>query len=127
MKPTSTALDDRKVSVLGPAEVGFDDAIRQIARVLERRVLATRLPMAFHGLLAVASEAVMTVPLMARSQVRMLAEEIVEPVHAPDRLPDHLLPAPSFKDRTIRAGLPPPGRFGLKDLRLINDSRIRVR
>ena len=120
-------LDDRTVPVLGPTEVGFDDAVRQIARVLDRRVLVTRLPMAFHRLLAVASEAVMTVPLVARSQVRMLAEEIVEPVLAPDRLPDHLLPTTPFSDRTIRAGLPPPGRFGLKDLRLVNDPAIRVR
>lgn len=76
------ALDDRTVPVLGPTDVGFDDAVRQIAGVLDRRVLVTRLPMAFHRLLAVASEAVMTVPLVARSQVRTLAEEIVEPVLA---------------------------------------------
>jgi uncharacterized protein YbjT (DUF2867 family) len=120
-------LDRQTLAVLGPTEVGFDDAVRAIARVLNRRVLVVRLPMTFHRALAWVSEQVMTVPLIARAQVRMLEEEIVEPVLASDDLPQDLLPRTPFDDRSIRAGLPEPGRFGLKDLRLANRPTRRLR
>jgi uncharacterized protein YbjT (DUF2867 family) len=120
-------LDRQTLPVLGPTEMGFDDAVRAIARVLNRRVLVVRLPMAFHRALAWVSEKVMTVPLVARAQVRMLEEEIVEPVLAFDELPQDLRPSTPFDDRSIRAGLPEPGRFGLKDLRFVNDPAQRVR
>lgn len=119
-------LDHRTVPILGPTEIGFDDAVRLIAATLDRRVLVIRLPMAFHRVLAWASERVMTVPLVARAQVRMLEEEIVDPVLAPDELPEHLQPGTPFNELTIKAGLPEAGGFGLKDLRLVNDPTQRV-
>ena len=115
------------VPVLGPSEIGFDAAVRLIAKTIDRRVLVVRLPMIFHRLLAMVSEAVMTVPLVARAQVRMLQEEIVEPVLAPDRLPDDLMPTTGFGTTTILKGSPVPKRFGLKDLRLANDPTQRIR
>jgi uncharacterized protein YbjT (DUF2867 family) len=120
-------LDRQTVAVLGPTEIGFDDAVRMIARVLDRRVVVIRLPLAFHRGLAWFSEKVMTVPLIAKAQVRLLEEEIVEPVLAFDELPDDLRPSTPFDERSIRAGLPEPARFGLKDLRFVNDPTERVR
>ena len=128
----STALVDGRlermtVPVLGPTELRFDDAVRMIAGVLRRRPLIIRLPMLFHRLLAWVTEALMTVPLIASAQVRMLQEEIVAPVLAPDQLPPDLEPATEFTADSIRRGLPEPKRFGLKDLRFINNPAERVR
>jgi uncharacterized protein YbjT (DUF2867 family) len=120
-------LDQQSVAVLGPTEIGFDDAVRVIAGVLNRRVLVIRLPMTFHRTLGWVTEKVMTVPLVTRAQVRLLEEEIVEPVLAFDELPRDLQPSTPFDERSIRAGLPEPGRFGLKDLRFINDPTQCVR
>ena len=120
-------LDHQTVPVLGPTEIKFDDAVRMIAGVLDRRVRVIRLPLTFHRGLAWVSEKVMTVPLIARAQVRLLEEEIVEPVLAANELPQDLQPSTPFDAHTIRAGLPEPGRFGLKDLRFVNDPTERVR
>ncbi len=120
-------LAGRTVPVLGPRELGFDDAVREIAAVLDRRVRVLRLPMTFHEVLGWVSERVMTVPLVARAQVRMLREGIVEPVLAPDALPADLVPATAFGPATIRAALPPRGRFTRHDLRVVNDPAVRVR
>lgn len=113
-------LDGRTVPVVGPTELGLDDAVRMLAQVIDRRVWILRLPRLFHRLLAVAAEATMTEPLVARAQVRMLEEEIVEPVLAPDRLPSRLEPRTAFDHGAVRAGLPAvPERFGLDDLRVL--------
>ncbi|MBW3594041.1 MAG: NAD(P)H-binding protein [Actinobacteria bacterium] len=120
-------LEQQTVAVLGPTEIGFDDAVRMIADVLNRRVLVVRLPMAFHRTLAWVSEKVMTVPLVAKAQVRMLEEEIVTPVLAFDELPHDLQPRTPFDEHSIRAGLPEPGRFRLKDLRFVNDPTKSIR
>jgi uncharacterized protein YbjT (DUF2867 family) len=120
-------LDQQTVAVLGPKEIGFDDAVRVIARVLNRRVLVIRLPVTFHRTLGWVTEKVMTVPLVTRVQVRLLEEEIVEAVLAFDELPKDLQPSTLFDEHSIRAGLPEPGRFGLKDLRFVNDPTQRVR
>jgi hypothetical protein len=83
--------------------------------------------MLFHELLGWVSERLMTVPLVARAQVRMLREEIVEPVLAPDALPDDLVPRTPFGERTIRLALPPRGGFTRHDLRAVNNPAVRVR
>ncbi|HEU0133000.1 MAG TPA: NAD(P)H-binding protein [Mycobacteriales bacterium] len=116
----------RTVPVLGPERLGFDDAVRRIAGVLGRRVRVVRLPMAFHEVLGWVTERVMTVPLVARAQVRMLREGIVDPVLAPDALPDDLLPRTAFAEPAIRAALPPRGGFTRRDLRCVNDPLVRV-
>lgn len=76
-----------------------------------------RAPLAFHHLLALLAERLMTVPLLSLAQVRILQEEVIESVRAPDPLPDGLAPATPFDDTSIRAGLPEPGPFRLHDLR----------
>jgi NADH dehydrogenase len=115
-------LTRRTVAVTGPTEIGFDAAVRRIAAVVGRQPLILRMPMGFHRALALCTEAVMRTPLLSRAQARMLAEEIVEPVLAPDALPEDLVPRTPFDERAIRKGLPAPGRFRVDELRLCRHS-----
>lgn len=109
-------LPRKTVPVLGPTELTFDDVARRVAKVIGKRRLFVRAPIAFHYLLARISEAVMNVPLVARAQVRILQEGLVEPACAPDPLPEDLVPRIPFDD-AIRAGLPDHlERFGRADL-----------
>jgi len=95
----------------------FDDAVRLLATVLGKRTLLLRAPIALTYAVARAAELMMTVPLIAVAQVRMLEEEVVEPVLAPDPLPADLLPVTAFNDESVRAGMPDCSPFGLTDLR----------
>ncbi len=110
-------LAGRTFAVLGPDELPLADAVRRVADVAGRRPWFVPLPVAVHRLIAIAAELVMTVPLISRAQVRILAEGIVEPLPAADGLPVDLLPATRFDEASIRAGLPPTGGFGRHDLR----------
>jgi hypothetical protein len=64
------------------------------------------------------AERLMTVPLIAAAQVRILEEEVVTPALAPDPLPDDLLPSIAFDATSVRAAVPACTPFGLNDLRL---------
>jgi uncharacterized protein YbjT (DUF2867 family) len=99
-------LDGRTVPVVGPTELGVDDAVRVIARAMDRRIVALRAPVVFHRLLARVVERVTTVPLVSRAQVRMLEEGLVEPARAPDELPADLAPDTAFTVERVRASLP---------------------
>lgn len=106
------------VPILGPTQLLFDDVARLVARCFGKRRVFLRAPIAFHHLLAGIAELSMTVPLVAKAQVRILEEELVEPAMAPDDLQSDLLPRTPFDEAAVRAGLPSrPERFGLKDLR----------
>jgi len=118
----AAAVGDRRVSrrtfaVLGPEELLLSDAVRRVAAVTGRRPLFVPLPIVVQRGVAALAEAVMTVPLVSRAQVRILAEGIVEPLPAADVLPVALLPTTRFDEASIRAGLPAPGPFGPRDLR----------
>jgi NADH dehydrogenase len=108
----------RTFAVLGPEELTLAEAVRRVAAVTGRRPRFVPLPVAVHRLLAHGWEAAMRVPLVSSAQVRMLEEGIVEPLPAADRLPDDLLPRTPFSAAAIKSGLPAPGGFGLRDLRL---------
>jgi hypothetical protein len=110
-------------ALTGPTEITFDEAARRVARVLRKRRLFVTAPLLFHRLLAVLAERTMTVPLISVAQVRMLREELIEPVRAPDALPVDLTPTTPFDEAAIRAGLPSAERFGLRDLRRPRHSR----
>ena len=73
-----------------------------------------------HRALAWVLERTMTIPLVSVAQVRILAEGVVEPALAPDRLPDDLIPSTPFSPRSIREGLPPRRRFTRADLRFFH-------
>jgi uncharacterized protein YbjT (DUF2867 family) len=107
----------KTVGLVGPTEIGFDDAARRVAGVMGVRRPFLRAPLVFHRLLAIAAETVMTVPLISKAQVRILKEEVVEAVGAPDALPADLAPATAFDEVSIRRGLPAPGPFRTTDLR----------
>lgn len=108
----------RTVAVVGPEELLLSDAVRRVAHAAGRRPLFVPLPIVVQQAIAAVAELVMTVPLIARAQVRILAEGIVEPLPAADGLPVDLQPTTRFDEASIRAGLPPAGPFGLADLRL---------
>lgn len=107
----------RTVALVGPTEIGFDDAARLVAGVMGVRRRFLRAPLAFHRLLALAAESVMTVPLISKAQVRILKEEVVDAMCAPDELPADLVPATAFDEASIRSGLPAAGPFHVSDLR----------
>jgi uncharacterized protein YbjT (DUF2867 family) len=107
------------VPLLGPTELSFDQVAELVARVIGKRRLFIRAPIAFHYLLARITEATMTVPLVATAQVRILQEGLVEPTLAPDSLPEDLEPVVPFDEEAVRRGLPDElERFGRSDLRL---------
>ena len=111
-------LSRRTIAVLGPDELGAGEAIRRIGEAVGRGVPVFGVPTIAHRVLAWVFERTMTVPLVAAAQVRILSESLVEPLPFADWPPPDLAPATPFSVERIRAELPPPGPFGLRDLRL---------
>jgi nucleoside-diphosphate-sugar epimerase len=110
-------LPHKTVALTGPTELGFDQAARLVAEVVGKHPWFVPVPIGFHYALAWLAERLMTVPLISVAQVRILAEQVVQPTLAPDRLPADLVPSTPFDPHSIRAGLPDPGRFELAELR----------
>jgi len=115
---TTGRLSRQTVFVLGPEIFLLSDAVRRVAATLNRRVLILPAPVVFHRILAAICERTMSIPLIARAQVQMLAEGFLEPAPAADALPDDLKPQLRFTPRQIRQGLPDPGPFTCADFRL---------
>ncbi len=105
------------VAVTGPEEMHLRDAVARVAHVTKQRVMLVRAPIWFHYVLAYVWEAVMKIPLVARAQVRILTEGVVEPAMACDPLPNDLTPHRFLTDEQILKGLPAPGGFTWRDLR----------
>lgn len=110
-------LSRQTIAITGAEELYLSDAARRVAQVLGRRVWIFPAPLWFHYALAVICELTMKVPLVARAQVRILSEGVVEPATECAPLPPDLLPVRRFTPEQIRGGLPEPGPFGLHDLR----------
>ena len=110
-------LADRTIAVLGPEELTLEAAVRRVAAATGRHPLFIRLPVAAHRLLASLLEMVMTIPLIARAQVEILAEGVVDPLPFADEPPPDLAPRTPFSVEFIRAGLPAAGGFSRADLR----------
>jgi len=106
------------VKVVGAEELLLSDAVRRVARIVERRVVVLPGPVWALRLLGRITELTMKVPLIATAQVQMLAEGVSEAWGAHDELPTDLAPATMFTDEQIRLALPAPGGFGLSNLRL---------
>ena len=105
------------VAVTGAETLLLSEAVRRVARVVGRRVLVVPAPVWTLYLLAQLAEWTMTVPLIAKAQVRMLAEGVVEAWGSVTEVPADLAPSIQFTDAQIRSSLPPAGGFGLRDLR----------
>ncbi|MFB2598214.1 NAD-dependent epimerase/dehydratase family protein [Herbiconiux sp. P17] len=115
------------VVVTGAEELLLSKAVRRVAAVLGRRVLVVPLPVWGIRMLAWVWERTMTVPLVARSQARMLAEGVSEPWGPVTELPADLAPRIPFDEASIRAALPAPGGFGRRDLRCARRSAVEYR
>ena len=105
------------VAITGAEELYLSEAVRRVARVTGNRIRMFRAPIWFHLVMARFWELTMRVPLVARAQVRILSEGVVEPAGPCDPLPPDLLPQRRFTDDQIHNGLPEPGPFTLRDLR----------
>ncbi len=106
------------VAVTGAEWLMLSDAVRRVTRVTGRRVLIVPAPMWALYALAQIAEWTMKVPLVAKAQVRMLAEGVVDAAPPADDVPPDLAPREMFSDEQIRAGLPEPAGFRWSDLRL---------
>jgi NADH dehydrogenase len=115
---TDPRLSRQTIAALGPEELGAGDAIRRIATAVGRTVPVVPAPVVFHRGLAWLFERIMTTPLVASAQVRILSESVTEPLPFAEAPPRDLAPATMFSVERIRAELPPAGPFGLHDLRL---------
>jgi uncharacterized protein YbjT (DUF2867 family) len=105
------------LAVVGPDTVVLSEVVRRVARILGRRPRFLPLPVALHLVLARIWEATMRIPLLSVAQVHILAEGVVEPAPPAPSPSEDLIPQTPFDDASIRAGLPEPGRFTLRDLR----------
>jgi NADH dehydrogenase len=110
-------LNRNTVAITGAEELQLSEAVRRVARIAGRTIWMFRIPVWCHYILARFWELTMKVPLVARAQVRILSEGVVEPALPCDPLPVDLLPTRSFTDEQIRSGLPEAGPFTLQDLR----------
>lgn len=108
-------LSRQTVPITGPEEMDLREVVSRIAKANGKHPIVFPAPLWLHYALAWFFERTMAVPLEAKAQVRILSESIVEPVLASDRLPADLEPTTPFALDQIRAGLPEPGSFGLKD------------
>lgn len=110
-------LPRQTVAVTGAEELYLSEAVRRVARVTGQKVRLVRAPVWFHYVLARFWELTMKVPLVARAQVRILSEGVVESALPCDPLPPDLLPRRQFTDDQILKGLPVAGGFTRRDLR----------
>ena len=117
-------LRNETVAVTGPEKMTLSEAVRRVARIVGKRQIFFRAPLAFHYALGWVLERVMTIPLVSTAQVRILSEGVVEPLPFAAELPDDLRPQLAFTDDQIRAGLPKPQAFGLADLRCCQTNGI---
>jgi hypothetical protein len=110
-------LPRKTIAVTGADQPFLRDAIVQIAELLGRKVLIVSAPIIFHRVLAQVCEWTMKVPLVTKAQVRILSEGVVGAAGATDPLPADLLRKRHLTAAQLRAGLPQPGPFGVRDLR----------
>lgn len=115
---TNGRMPHQTVSVTGAEQLLLSDAVRRVARVTGKRVRVLRAPVWAVYALAQLTEWTMKVPLIAKAQVRMLAEGVAEPWGEVSEVPEDLAPTLRFTDEQIRAALPPPGGFRWRDLRV---------
>lgn len=113
---TSDALSRKTVAVLGPDTLTLRQAVRRVARVVDRRPLMFPLPVWFHRILAAVIERVMVVPMVSVAQIRMLQEGLAEPLPGCDLPPDALAPRLAFSEERIRKGLLPAKGYDTRDL-----------
>lgn len=118
---TDERLSKRTFALTGAEELFLSEAVRRVARVTSNSIRMFRAPVWLHRVLARFWELTMKVPLVARAQIRILSEGVVEPALPCDVLPVDLRPERKFTNEQIRRGLPEPGPFSLRDLRCCSE------
>jgi len=111
-------LTNKRVPVTGPDEMTLDNAIKRVSKVVGKKPVFIPLPVWFHYLFSLILERIMKEPLVAKAQVKILAEGLTEPAGIWNTLPEAYLPNTYFTDEQIRSSLPPGGPFTLQDLKL---------
>ena len=111
-------LERRTVEVVGAEELKLSLVVRRVAHLLHRRVGILPAPVWAQYVLGQLTEWTMRVPLVAKAQVRMLAEGVSESLPKAESLPEDLLPKKRLTREQILAALPEEGRFGWRALRL---------
>lgn len=112
------------IAVMGAERLELGAAVRRVARVAGRRPLFVALPLWAIRVLAVVTEWAMVVPLVARSQARMLGEGVTEAAPSAPEAPVGIRPVHGFDEDRIRAALP-TGGFTTSDLRVVRWWRSR--
>lgn len=108
-------MKNKTFAVTGPEEMPLSEAVRRVAGVVGKKPSWFRAPLWFHYAFAWCLERTMTIPLVAKAQIRILSEGVVHPLPFADELPTDLRPERSFTPAQIRKGLPPPKGFGRED------------
>lgn len=109
-------LANQTFAVLGPEQLLLSDAVKRVARVCKKRIFFFNMPILFHHVLAWLCERIMRVPLVAKAQVRILAEGVARKMDDSLDLPEDLRPAIAFSEAEIESGLPLPEKFSFRDL-----------
>lgn len=120
-------LSRQTVAITGPQEMLLSQAVKQVARILGKRVWVFPFPIFAHRLMAWFFERTMTVPLISSAQVFMLSEGMTEAAPECEPVPDDLAPKTRFEDQRIRGRLPDPKPFGLEDFRCCADLARRTK
>lgn len=103
---TEGRLSRQTIAVRGPDEMKLSDAVRRVAKIVQRPVLVFPMPVAFHYAMAHVLERVFKIPLVAVAQVQMLHEGFSEPYGQIDPTPPDLVPGTHFSDEEVRNGMP---------------------
>lgn len=106
------------VAVTGAEQLMLSEAFRRVGRVVGKRVWVVPAPVWALYVAAQFFEWTMKVPLVAKAQVRMLAEGVVDAAPPASAVPDDLTPQTMFTDEEIRRARPEPGGFRWSDLRV---------
>jgi nucleoside-diphosphate-sugar epimerase len=109
-------LSGETIGVLGPDRLTVRECVSRVARVAGRSLLIFPLPLFFHNRLARLMEKAMKIPLLSKTQVRILSEGFDDSYLPVDDLPEDLFPQTPFTAEQIRGGLPEPGPYRLEDL-----------
>lgn len=110
-------LTRQTIAATGAEELYLSEVVRRVSAVTGKQIWLVPAPLWFHYGMAVIWEMTMKIPPVARAQVRILSEGVVEPAQPCDSLPYDLRPTRGFTIEQIRKGLPAARRFGLQDLR----------
>lgn len=110
-------LERKTVEVVGAEELKLSRVVRRVADVQGRPIGIVPAPVWALTALGQLTEWTMQVPLVAKAQVRMLAEGVSHAAPYAEKLPEDLLPRKMLTREQILAATPEAGRFGFSDLR----------